>query len=115
MSTFKVLLIGLGNFGHTWADTVLPACQGEILFAAAVDQRPERFSYVPENVPCFTEIQTALTEIRPDLVINVTPPTAHTAINTMLLNAGLPVLCEKPAAADLEDAEAMLAVYRKTG
>jgi len=115
MKKQKVLLLGLGNFGHSWAEAVIPACADRAEFVAAVDQRAERFSYVPEGVPCYTDLDTALSETHPDLVVNVTPPTAHTDLNDHLLALGYAVLCEKPIAGDLDDAMRMDACYAERG
>lgn len=114
MHPLRVLLLGVGNFGVSWAQDVLPRC-GEAVFAAAVDAQPGRFAFVPDGVPCYTNLDEALDAVRPDLVLNVTPPHAHTALNRHLLLRGFPVLCEKPAAAGLQDAAEILRFYREQG
>ncbi len=111
----RVLLLGVGQFGRSWAEEVIPACSDVCRFAAAVDQRAERDAYVPQGVAFYTDLDTALGEVRPDLVINVTPPNLHTALNRKLLSAGYPVLCEKPVAENPEDARELLAFYRRHG
>ena len=53
---------------------------------------------------------------RPDLdaVYVATPNSAHRGVVDRALRAGVPVLVEKPVAADVADAEALLAVARET-
>lgn len=115
MDAVQVLLLGVGNFGSSWAQKVIPACADCCTFAAAVDQQPERFRHVPPGVPCFTDLDAALQAIQPDLVINVTPPHLHTVHNMHLLSLGYPVLCEKPIADNPRDAEELLAYYQRQG
>ena len=111
----SVLLLGVGNFGASWAEEVIPACGDVCTFAAAVDQKPERFQYVPKGVRCFTDLDAALNETKPRLVINVTPPHLHTVNNLHLLSLGYAVLCEKPIADNEEDAESLFAYYEAHG
>ena len=111
----RVLLLGVGNFGRSWAEHVIPACGDVCEFAAAVDQRPERLAYVPEGTARFTDLDEALQAVHPDLVINVTPPHLHTGTNLQLLSSGYAVLCEKPIAETPEDAQKLAAFYQEKG
>lgn len=56
-----------------------------------------------------------LLEDKPDAVSVCTPPGAHRAACVPLLERGVPVLCEKPLAGSLEDAEAIAAAAEKSG
>ncbi|MEV0829205.1 Gfo/Idh/MocA family protein [Nonomuraea rubra] len=56
-----------------------------------------------------------LAATRPDAVVNVTVPAAHSAVNIEALFAGLPVLCEKPAAPTLAEALVQAAAAEATG
>ena len=105
----KVLLLGLGNFGRSWANSVLPKCAEFAEFVGAVDRNVETHKKAPEGVRLFTDLDEAIAETSPDLVVNVTPPDAHTAINKKLVDLGIPVLCEKPISGGLEDAKDLLA------
>lgn len=50
------------------------------------------------------DLGALLEELRPDAVVNVTVPNAHLPVNVQALRAGVPVLCEKPAAPDVASA-----------
>ena len=115
MDKLQVLLLGVGNFGASWAAEVIPACMDVCTFAAAVDRQPDRLAHVPEGVACFMDLDAALEKVRPQLVINVTPPHLHTEHNLHLLSLGYPVLCEKPIADNEKDAEALFAYYQANG
>lgn len=114
MEALQVLVLGLGNFGRSWASHVAPRCEG-VRLIAAVDQRPERWESIPGEVPKFSSLAEALERVRPELVINATPPDAHLALNEYLLRRGIPVLCEKPIADTLENALRLGEILRETG
>ena len=111
----KVMVLGLGNFGHSWATSIVPQCREEAVLAAVVDRRQECWEGIDPDVPRYQSPEEALAEVCPDLVINVTPPAVHTEINRMLLAKNIPVLCEKPIADTLESAMEMDAFLKKTG
>ncbi len=52
---------------------------------------------------------------RADVVDVCTPPTAHREPTLMALRAGRPVICEKPLARSLDDAQAMVEASEATG
>lgn len=104
MEKVKVLILGLGNFGYSWATSVLPACGDFARLVGVVDRREERWKGMEGGVPGFRELEPALNETRPELVINVTPPSAHSEINEFLLHRKIAVLCEKPIADTWENA-----------
>ena len=115
MEKLRILLLGVGNFGVSWAQVVIPACADMCIFSAAVDQQATRLQHVPQGVACFTNLDTALQSVKPQLVIQSTPPHVHTALNIHLLSLGYPVLCEKPIADNAKDAEELLNYYQKQG
>ncbi len=114
MKKVRVLVLGLGNFGHSWASLIVPDCEYAEL-VGVVDRRTERWEGIPDSVPKFTDLDEALRAVHPELVVNVTPPDAHHAINERLLREGWPVLCEKPIAESLETARKTGEVLKETG
>ena len=105
MAEISVMLLGAGNFGVSWANDILPLCAGEARLAAVTDRDPARLDMVSVEAEKYTDLEEALTAVRPDLVINATQPDAHLTTNRLLLERGFPVLCEKPLADSLEAAE----------
>lgn len=69
--------------------------------------------------PTFEEMahrEAALPEsARIDAVVIVTPNHLHEPVATAFLNAGIPVICDKPMAATLEQAQRMHALSQHTG
>lgn len=111
----KVIILGVGNFGISWANHILPACKDFAELSAVVDQDPEKLKRIPDTVPKYADVFEAIDAIHPDLVINVTPPSLHTDLNIALLEKGVNVLCEKPIAAEVPDAERMEAYLEEHG
>ena len=119
----KALLIGLGEMGRAWyralaarSDMVLvgvadanPATWEKIVADdAAASARPDE--KIPANPPCafFTDAAAAMDELRPDFIVNVTPPHVHLRINGLAFERNIPVLCEKPIAESAADVRAIL-------
>lgn len=115
MQPCKILLLGAGNFGASWANDVIPRCSDIAVFSAVVDKNPERQKHISPDIPFYTDLNEALYAVQPHLVINATAPSAHTALNRHLMKMGYPVLCEKPIAEDPTEAEEMLSFYEKQG
>ncbi len=114
MDKVKVLVLGLGNFGHSWADLVVPGCDSCAKLAAVVDKREETWKGIDEAVPKYSDLDTAIEETNPELIINVTPPSLHNEINEKLLRRNIAVLCEKPISDTYENAIKMRSVIEET-
>lgn len=85
---------------------------------ALVDVNAQRAADVAAqfDIPAtFTDYDAMLTRIRPDLVIICTPNVFHAPMTLAALEAGAHVLCEKPMALTVADAQAMITTARRTG
>lgn len=60
-------------------------------------------------------VQALLGDPDVDLVLNLTPPLEHAAVNAAALRAGKHVYSEKPLAHDLQAVDALIALARDTG
>lgn len=114
MDKIKILVLGLGNFGHSWATWVVPSCSDCANLVGVVEKRTDRWQGVWEGIPKFKDLATALEETKPDLVINVTPPDVHCELSAMILRKNIAVLCEKPIADNYENAVTMGNVLKET-
>ncbi len=65
--------------------------------------------------PAYPDYRTLLAEARPDVVVVMTPHPYHAAITIAALEAGAHVLCEKPMAVHVGEADAMIAAAERTG
>jgi predicted dehydrogenase len=114
----KVIQVGIGGMGNTWLTTVLPSA--EVEYAALVEvnetiarQQAEKYGLDPGLI--FRSLPEALAAVSAEGVIDVTPPAFHRQISTLALEAGLPVLSEKPLANTLADASAIVEKANETG
>jgi predicted dehydrogenase len=105
----KVAVVGTGGWGAQHArifsrrhDTDLVAVVGRGLQKTAA--RAEEYGTMP-----YTDIATMLESEKPDLVTVCLPNEGHFAPTLQLLQAGVPLLVEKPLVFDLDEADALLA------
>lgn len=110
--------MGAGNWARSWGP-IVKACQ-RVEIAGWVDIRPDAAAQAAqrlglEKIHTGTDLDRAIALARPDFVINLSVPTAHRDVSIEAMEAGLPVLCEKPMAASMEQAREMVAVSERTG
>jgi predicted dehydrogenase len=112
MEKLRAVLVGGGGMGRAWARTLQGSPNAKIegwvevdgeTMAAALNEVPLELSYAG---PSLTE---ALQQIRPDFVVDVTPPEVHRLVTLEALDAGIPVIGEKPMAESMESAKEMVA------
>jgi len=114
----KVIQVGMGGMGNAWIGAVNRSPVVE--FAGFVEVNPditqaqcEQYGFDPDTI--YTSLNEALDQLDADGIINVTPPQFHKPISLIALDAGIPVLCEKPLAGTLDDAQAIVDKANETG
>lgn len=112
MEKLKVAVIGVGYLGRFHAQKY--AAMEDVDLLGVVDVDPERAALIAAEVG--TKAYGALSEIPvPVQAVSVAVPTSlHAAVAVPLLKKGISVLLEKPIAADMPAAEAILSAA-KTG
>lgn len=103
----RCAVIGLG-MGQHHAAGIMECGQGELV--AAVDMSQERLAFLKEKSPqtqLFTDYREMLRSVRPELVVIALPNSLHESVTLDALDAGANVLCEKPAAMTVGQAESM--------
>lgn len=99
----KIAVIGAGLIGRRHAQLV--ASDARCCLAAIVDPATEAAEIARSLcVPWFPDLDRMLASARPDGAIVATPTRLRVDHGQKLLNAGIPVLIEKPIAHDLEAA-----------
>ena len=118
MKQMRALLVGAGAMGQNWAQNLHG--NPDVLLAGWMDIRPgaareaiEKLRY--EHVAGFEDLDKALAELKPDMVVDVTVPEAHHKVTLSALAAGAHVLGEKPMAHSMEHAREMVAAAQKAG
>jgi predicted dehydrogenase len=115
----RVLQIGVGGFGAVWLGA-LAELRGEASLDGLVDREPATLEAAAARagVPadrCFTDVDAALAVNGADLALVVVPPQSHRPVAVRCLEAGLPVLVEKPLAGSRDDSFALVAAADRSG
>ena len=123
MNKLKTALIGCGRISPFHIKAFLKNSDSFDLQAACdpVIERAEKETaeYAKQisgaSVRCYTDYQSMLAEIKPDVVTIATESGKHPKIAIDCLNAGCHVVCEKPIALSTKDADAMTAAAKQNG
>ncbi len=111
----RVVQVGLGLWGRSWADVVRDAEGAELV--AVVDPAPETLSLAEElRLPPgshHASLAEALERTDCDCVLVVTPPGTHHWVVAEALEAGKHVLVEKPLDTTLSGARALVAAAKR--
>jgi predicted dehydrogenase len=83
----RVLLAGLGSWGALWQKWI--ERRDDLMLAGVIE--------------IGDDAGEAMDRVKPDFVLNATPPTAHKSILDMAFDRNIPVLSEKPIAESHED------------
>jgi predicted dehydrogenase len=113
--TKRVLVVGLGNMGmsHALAYARIPGFEVVGVCERHIDKRelPEPLS----GAKRYAKFETALAELKPDVVSINTLPDTHADFAIKAMEAGAHVFVEKPLADTAENAEKVVATAERTG
>jgi len=115
MKKHKFIHVGTGSFGTYWGRGVFGRVAPFAECVAAVDIDPEaigafkELKLLPEDRH-YTDLRTALSENECDFITVVVMPPARIPIIDLAIEFGVDVLCEKPAAGNMDD---YVTIYRK--
>ena len=111
--TLRVACAGAGFFSqfHTGSWQRIP----DVDLVGVCDLDLDKANAV--GAPAYTDLDTMMAEVQPDVLDVVLPPVAHAdAIRTAISRGGLQaIICQKPFCRDLEEAEAMVDLAREAG
>lgn len=115
---YRALIVGAGAMGRAWGRNLRDCPETQVV--GWVDIRPETAARSAEElqlpeIHTGEDLERAIAETRPDLIVDVTVPEAHHTVTLQALNAGIPVLGEKPMAHSIEAAREMVAASEKAG
>ena len=113
----RVVLVGAGNMGRHWLDTLVETPEVELVGVVDLDLDLARRAIDERGLSAVAgvSLKDIVTESQAQGVIDVTVPPAHHAVNTEALFLGLPVLCEKPIAPTVAQALSLVAAEEVTG
>ncbi len=115
----KILLVGIGGYGALYVNELLKTDRTDVTWEGAVDPFATSSSSYERlkaaNVPVYTTMEEFYREHTADLAVICTPPFLHREQSIAAMKHGSRVLCEKPIAPTLSDAEAMLLAEKEYG
>jgi predicted dehydrogenase/nucleoside-diphosphate-sugar epimerase len=112
----RIGVIGCGGIANVQVPFILQRKGRQIV--AVCDQDEKRASEfkqlfrIPKSYTCVSQL---LQEQRPDVVHVITPPQAHASVALQAIEAGCHVFVEKPMAASVDDADAMIEAAKARG
>ncbi len=116
----QVAIIGCGGIANQKHFPALKTQSDKcemVAFCDIVRERAEEAAkkYGGENARVYEDYRELLNDKTIDVVHVCTPNVSHSPITVAAFEAGKNVLCEKPMAATTEDAEKMMAAWKKSG
>ncbi len=110
----KIAVMGAGLIGKRHAEHVVATSEAELF--GVIDPMPAGETVAASlGAPWFKSFDAMLAHGRPDAIIVATPNQMHVAHGLACIEAGLPVLIEKPLADDLAGAERLVAAAQARG
>lgn len=113
----RLAIIGTGHRG--WAHLAILKTMPQFQVVALADPTPEnldRGATLAPGAKTYSDYHKLLSEQKDiDAVVVIVPSFLHAEITIAALEHGLPVLCEKPMATRVEDANRMIEASRKAG
>lgn len=114
MADIKVAVIGTGVIGRTHIET-LKQVDGMVLSAVADPSPAAKQLADGLQVPHFQNVDELLNAKCADAVVVASPNDTHVPIGCALLEAGLPILLEKPVANSLQESALLADTVARTG
>jgi predicted dehydrogenase len=111
----RIAIVGTGHRG--WAHlAILQSLKKQFQVVAIADVTPEnldRGASLAPGAKTYTDYKKMLERTDIDAVVVIVPSFLHAEVTIAALNRGLPVLCEKPMATSVDDANRMIEASKK--
>jgi len=110
-SNYKAAIIGMGGISQVHIKSLQAL---DIPIAAVCDNKPERAKSIAEQLNCayYTDYEVMLAQGGFDVLHVCLPHYLHAPVAIAALNKDIHVVCEKPMATTVADAEAMIAAAK---
>jgi predicted dehydrogenase len=119
MNAIKLGIIGIGNQGTVYTQSVFSNKIPGLSLAAVADRDPARRDwakgYLPAGFPVFNDGEELIKSGLAQALLIAVPHYQHPPLTIESLNAGLHVLCEKPAGVYLKQVREVIAAAEKSG
>lgn len=113
--TLRLAIVGTGGIWNAHANNLKTLGGGQVVAVCDINEDNRRKAADASGARAYADV-AALLRGEPDLdaVISCTPPGARREVIEAAAERGLPVFVEKPPAASLDDARAVLAIVART-
>lgn len=115
-SEFRAIVVGAGGIADAWFG---PLQAEGVEIAAVVDinktSAEERIKKYNLNCLAWTDYRAAIREVKCDFVLDLTIPRVHCDVTCAAMDAGIPVIGEKPMADGMDAAKKMVAASERAG
>lgn len=115
MSRLRVVHLGVGLWGRSWAELIAGAPGYRLVGVVDTGAAGRAWAEQDLQVPAFRELGRALRDTEPDVVVLASPPSTHRPLAELALAGGCHVIVEKPLALTLPDAAAVVAAADRAG
>lgn len=114
MSKNRLLIVGCGGISNAWIKSLIEIGETNIvgLVDINIDNAKEKREQYALACEVFTDLETGIDTLKPDIVIDVTIPEVHYQVTTTALNKGCHVFGEKPLSDSMETALKMVAAAK---
>src|SRR5919106_1717041 len=113
---FRTAIVGCGRISAIHIAALKALGEVEIVAVCDLDGKLARSQASQNGIPnIFTDMETMMKEVRPDVVHLPTPPRTHLALTKIAAKYQANVYAEKPLASSESDACAILEVVRQSG
>jgi predicted dehydrogenase len=113
--TYRVAIIGSGNMARTHTRGWSKIREAEIAGYLDRDKAYGEKLAAELGVPCFSDLDTMLARLEPDIIDICAPTPAHKELAIAAAKAGKNVFLEKPMARTLADCDEIIRVVQETG
>lgn len=114
MQRVRIAVAGAGMIGQAHIKRILEEPQAEL--AAIIDPSSKTKEEAKAlGVPCFADLETGLQAVRLDGVVIATPNQLHDPNGLLAVQAGLPMLLEKPISDNVDSALKLVEAGEKAG
>src|SRR4051794_22530392 len=115
MDRLRVALVGAGFMGRMHANVYKTLPNAELV--AVVDSRPDMAAAIvgKTGISAFGDLSEAIASTRPDVVDICLPTHLHKPFVIEAAKAGKHVVCEKPMALSLNEADEMVEACERAG
>lgn len=110
-----IALVGLGEAGFGMHLPALTSLASVGIRAVDPDATRRARAKATFNVPVFADFEAMLAVGRPDVVVVATPPLTHADYCLRAIAAGAQIVCEKPFASTVAEADTLLAAAETAG